>query len=55
MELWVSNNMMKLFSFLYITASHTVCKLFVLRVYIVSCRICITFLNMLPSIVFTFT
>ena len=24
MELWVSNNMMKLFRFLYIAASHTV-------------------------------
>ena len=48
----VSNNMMKLFSFfvvvVYCRFSYGTCTLFFLRVYVVSCHICITFLNMLP-------
>ena len=56
MELWVSNNMMKLFSCLYIAASYTahlhyfscVCILLVVT-------LCITFLNMSPSIFFFFS
>ena len=58
MELWVGSNIMKLFSFLYLAASHMahvhhfscVC----IYIYIASCHncfVCITFLNMLPSVV----
>ena len=54
MELWVGSNTM-IFSPLYIAASHTahVRYIFVcVYIYIVSCHICITFVNMLPSIFF---
>ena len=45
MELRVGSNIMILFS-LYIAASHTV-RVHYTYIYIVSCHICITFINML--------
>ena len=54
-KLCVGNNVTRLFSFLYIAASHTVHVHFCVCVYIVSCHIyilCITFLNMFPLIFF---
>ena len=46
-ELWVANTIMRLFSFLYVAASHITCTSFFLCIYIVSCHISITFLKLL--------
>ena len=55
MELWIGSNIMILlllllfFVVVYYCFSYGTCILFFLCTYIVSCYICITFLNMLPS------
>ena len=49
MELWIGSNIMKIILFVYFCFSYGICILFFLCTYIVSCYICITFLNMLPS------
>ena len=46
-ELWVANNIMRLFSFLYVAASHMTRTSFFLRICIVSCHISFTFFKML--------
>ena len=54
MELWVGSNVMKLFSFLCLAASRMAHIRHFSCVYVVSyhnCFVCVTFLNVLPSVV----